>query len=183
MLLGQARERKDPAGGSSGAPSCLEKQHDGWLPLAAVNSHERQVLFPGSCTLSFDLPHWPVCWCTGRGCPSPLQVKARHYCSCKGPAACCYPPTSISTQSGQMVTGLEVESWTLEDKASNLQIRSRISTNQLHRKLKSWGKGVGTCFSLKGTASKQLHPGGYLRHIINLCSRDIFQFKAERGKF
>ena len=48
---------------------------------------------------------------------------------------------SISTQSGQMVTGLEGESWTLEDKASNLQIRSKISTNQLHRKLKSWGMG------------------------------------------
>lgn len=47
VLLGQARERKDPAGGSSGSSSCLEKQYDGWLPLATVSSHERQVFVPG----------------------------------------------------------------------------------------------------------------------------------------
>lgn len=51
-----------------------------------------RFLFPGSYTLSFDLPHWPVCWCTWQGCPGPLQVKAQHSYSCQGPAACCYPP-------------------------------------------------------------------------------------------
>lgn len=25
-------------------------------------------------SLSFDLPHWPVCWCTWQGCPGPLQA-------------------------------------------------------------------------------------------------------------
>lgn len=125
--------------------------------------------------------HWPVCWCTWQGCPGPLQVKAQHYCSCKGPAACCYPPHlhfHTAWPDGDRVgSGI----WTLEDKASNLQICFRISTNQLRRKLKSWGMGIwALVFTLKGTASKQLHPGGYLRHIINLCSQGYFPIQSRR---
>lgn len=40
------RKKRSRAGGSSGASSCLEKQYDGWLPLATMNGHERQVFVP-----------------------------------------------------------------------------------------------------------------------------------------
>ena len=116
----------------------------------------------------------------GRDALALCKLKPSTLTPAKGLLPAVIPLPSISIQSGQMVTGLEVESWTLEDKASNLQIRSRISTNQLHRKLKSWGMGVGTCFSLKRTASKQLHPGGYLRHIINLCSQGYFPIQSSK---
>lgn len=116
----------------------------------------------------------------GRDALALCKLKPSTIAPAKGLLPAVIPLTSISTQSGQMVTGLEVESWTLEDKASNLQICFRISTNQLRRKLKSWGMGVGTCFTLKGTASKQLHPGGYLRHIINLCSQGYFSIQSRK---
>ena len=86
----------------------------------------------------------------GGDAPALCKLKPSTIAPAKGLLPAVIPPTSISTQSGQMVTGLEVESWTLEDKASNLQIRSRISTNQLHRKLKSWGMGVGLVFLWRG---------------------------------
>ena len=77
----------------------------------------------------------------GRDALALCKLKPSTITPAKGLLPAVIPLPSISTQSGQMVTGLEGESWTLEDKASNLQIRSKISTNQLHRKLKSWGMG------------------------------------------
>lgn len=103
---GAARERKDPLGRQLAHPavagSCMM---DGFHWGQRMTVRDRS-LFLGSCTLSFDLPHWPVCLCMLPRGPGPLQAKSQKDYSCRGSTACCPTPhlPPIAMPSWQMVT-------------------------------------------------------------------------------
>ena len=63
----------------------------------------------------------------GRDALALCKLKPSTIAPAKGLLPAVIPLTSISTQSGQMVTGLEVESWTLEDKLNGHSAATEIA--------------------------------------------------------
>lgn len=177
---GRARERKDPRGASW--PIQLLREAVWWMASTGDNGQPwgtglcSRVLAPSPLTCPTDL-----CACThGRDAPALCKLRPSTIVYAKGPLPAAAPPQPpTSTQFGQMVTELKVESWTMEDEAANLQIHCRISTNQLHGKTKNWWMGWALFFSRRGQWVSN-HTQVVTSGRINLCSQGYFPVQSRK---